>query len=65
MRKQTTKNLPPVKIPSLEIEDRGIVRLGNASITAEFPPLKRPGPEIEDRGTMRFGNASVAFEFSL
>jgi hypothetical protein len=65
MRKQTTTNLLPLKMPSQQIEDRGTVRYGNGSITAEFPPLKQPGPDIEDRGTLRYGNGSITAEFSL
>ena len=63
MRKSTEKTMPAVQAPTPRIEDRGTVRLGNGSITAEFPPLKRPGTEIADRGTIRLGNGSITAEF--
>jgi hypothetical protein len=63
MRKLTDKSMPALKAPKAEIEDRGIIRLGNGSIAAEFPPLKRPGPEIADPGTIRLGNGSITAEF--
>jgi hypothetical protein len=65
MRKLTEKTMPALKAPKPEIEDRGTVRLGNGSITAEFPPLKQPGPEIADRGTIRLGNGSITAEFPI
>jgi hypothetical protein len=65
MRKFTDKTMPSPKPSSPEIEDRGTIRLGNGSITAEFPPLKRPGPEIADRGTIRLGNGSITAEFPV
>jgi hypothetical protein len=65
MRTPTEKRMPPLKAPTPEIADRGTIRLGNGSITAEFPPLRRPGPEITDRGTIRLGNGSITAEFPM
>ncbi|HTT80794.1 MAG TPA: hypothetical protein VMF86_14050 [Stellaceae bacterium] len=63
--RETRKTMPALKAPTPEIEDRGAVRLGNGSITAQFPPLKRPGPEIVDRGAVRLGNGSITAEFPI
>ena len=65
MRKLSKKAMPAVQAPAPEIEDRGMVRLGNTSLTAEFPPLKRPGPKIADRGMVRLGNTSLTAEFPV
>ena len=65
MRKPTDKSMPALKAPTSDIEDRGTIRLGNGSITAEFPPLRRPRPEITDPGTVRLGNGSITAEFRL
>lgn len=64
MRKPADKTMPTFKTPTPRIEDRGTIRLGNSSVTAEIPPLRRPSAEIADRGTIRLGNSSVTTEFS-
>jgi hypothetical protein len=63
MRKPNNKTMPALKAPTADIEDRGTIRLGNASITAEFPPVRRPRAEIADPGTIRLGNGSITAEF--
>jgi len=64
MRKRTDKTMPTFKAPASTIEDRGTIRLGNSSVTAEFPPPKRPSAAIAERGTIRLGNSSITAEFS-
>jgi hypothetical protein len=65
MRKSTAKSTPAVKLPAPEIEDRGLVRLGNTSLTAAFPPLKCPDPQIADPGIIRLGNTSLTGRFPV
>ena len=65
MHKFADDRMPPLTAPTVEIQDRGTIRLGNGSITAEFPPVRRPTPEIADRGTIRLGNGSITAEFPM
>jgi len=51
-----------LRLPKHEIADRGTVRLGSGSITAELPPLRLPKHEIVDRGTVRLGSGSISPE---
>jgi len=56
---------PKLRLPTEEIADSGIVRLGNGFITANFPELHLPSEEIADSGSVRLGNGFITANFPM
>jgi len=57
MRKSPTRKTP-LKLPNPETDDRGAVRLGSATHSADLPILKLPDNEVSDSGAVRLGSAT-------
>lgn len=62
---ETSVQFPPLHRPDPKTADLGIVRLGDAAITAVFPPLRRPDPKTADPGVVRLGDAAITGRFAL
>lgn len=62
--KQNTQVLA-LRRPDPKIADPGMVRLGDAAISAVFPPLRRPDEKTADPGIVRLGDAAISARFPL
>jgi hypothetical protein len=60
--KQSTQ-FPTLRRPDPKVADSGVVRLGDAAISAVFPPLRRPDEKTADPGTVRLGDAAISARF--
>ena len=56
---RTVKEIGPVKIPSVAMEDHGKVRMG--AFTPPFPPIRAEPGRVGDNGKIRMGAFTPVF----
>ena len=62
---EQSTQIPLRRRPDPKIADPGIVRLGDAAISATFPLLRLPDKRTADPGVVRLGDAAISARFPL